>query len=237
MIKKILISGIILILCFHVKALEFGLKLGISKANFSFSPKPDQLGFENISDKLIGGFMRLNISKCLSLQPEVYYTFKGSIHNERYSSSVTDYFRYKFEITYIDIPVLLNYHIPVRGKVRPIVYLGTYLDLCQKAKFLKIIDHGKNEQFGEREDIEKYITDTDFGLVFGGGVEINLCFGKILIDFRYSRGFTELTENINELSYLIQKNGIIYNQELADDFININSLKNKTFTFMIGFAF
>lgn len=115
--------------------------------------------------------------------------------------------------------------------------MGPYVGLRNNAKFLWIIDHGEEEQFGKREDIKEYIKNIDYGLVLGGSIEIKFCFGKIILDVRYSHGFVNIAKNITALSDLFVKNSHFSNPELSGMLAATDSIKNKAFIIMIGFGF
>ena len=150
----------------------FGLKGGVNM----FKPYGDDVtdvGY--YTSFAIGAFYYHACSEIFVLQPELYYSVKGGKETEEGDESV-------LKLSYIDIPVLLKFNLPLEGKSwAPNLYAGPYLAFLMGAD---INDY----------DVKDAFSSTDFGLVVGAGADFKLSEGKHMLelDFRYSMGFTKI---------------------------------------------
>ena len=91
----------------------------------------------------------------------------------------------EFEFGYVDIPVLLKYHIPTRSKLIPNLYLGPQVGF---------------NVYGDAndEEIDESMEDTEFSLAFGGGADWDVASSSnsfiqlVGIDLRYTLGLTDV---------------------------------------------
>ncbi len=145
-----------------------------------------------------GIFGRLSPAPQIAIQPEVLFMMKGTKWDEGDE---------KFKLTYIDIPVLLMYQFPMEGSVTPSIFAGPYLGILLSAK---------DEFAGEEIDVKDVVKSTDFGLVFGAGVDIKAGDkGKFIVNGRYALGLSNANDFLpDELSY-----------------------KNAVISFFVGYAF
>lgn len=168
-----------------------GLKIGANFANFygeDLKELEEELG-ENFESRLgicIGGFITFNISEMFAIQPEVLYSMKGS---KAEGTLFGETFKLQFNLSYLEIPVLVKLRIPTQGNVKPSLFVGPSLAI-------KLSGKGKMEYAGEseEEDIEE-LKDTDFGLIIGAGVD----FGKLTVDLRYNLGLTKIPEEDDDV--------------------------------------
>lgn len=104
---KILILFTLIFLGFSAKAQYFnaGAKLGIvaSQVDGDTYSGFDKLGFN------IGAFVNYKLSYRTSLQLELEYIQKGSKHNPNYDKN--DFEQYKMSLSYIQVPVILQYKL------------------------------------------------------------------------------------------------------------------------------
>ena len=175
--KRILIAAFVIIaLTASVSAQStntLGLKAGVNM----FKWYGDEVeGLDYLTSFAFGGYFNHGFSKVFSLQPELYYSIKGTSESNIITIDVKQ--------GYIDIPVLLKVNFPLEGKSwSPNLYAGPYVAFLMSAKVEDI-------------DIKDELASTDFGLVVGGGFDFGLSEGKqtLSLDFRYSMGFTKLDE-------------------------------------------
>jgi hypothetical protein len=94
------------------------------------------------------------------------------------------------------------------------------------------------EVFGEREDIKNHIRHLDYGLVFGGDLGLDVCFGRIVLDVRYSFGLANIFKDGESLAALYEEDGLFFSDSgLASLFSKNESVKNRAFIVMIGVSF
>jgi hypothetical protein len=192
-------------------SLDVGVKAGLSKVSFKLSSEIPGLTLNARSEFIIGAFVSIDLLKFLAVQPEINYLTKGVDTTEG------DEFG-EWEFTYLEIPVLMKFKIPVKGKIQPAVFLGPYLAFNTKA-WVTETEAGEVEEV----DLEDFAKSPDYGLVFGGCVEYTLGFGKLILDVRYSMGLTSCLKNLM----------ILTGGDLMDD----DSVKNRVFALTAGFAF
>jgi len=180
------IIALIIILCAlpaSVRAdglIRLGLKGGVNFANL-VGPDLDsnwktKIGFA------AGGFVSFQISRLLAIQPEFFYSQKGSMWKG-------DPYTFKVNLTFVDIPLLVKFFMPVSAQsaLRPNVFIGPYAGLKMSAKLIaKTAERSDETDF---EDLKK----ADLGLVVGGGIDFAFPKGQIFLDVRYSFGFSSFS--------------------------------------------
>jgi hypothetical protein len=126
-----------------------------------------------------GLFVEINIPGPFSIEPEVLYSMKGSkIEFNNYT--ITNNF------SYVDVPVLLKYFLPI-PVVRTYLYAGPSYSILLSAKYKT---EGASVPNGE-VDIKDATTANDIGAVVGLGVG----FSGLRVDARYTLGFTTIDKN------------------------------------------
>ena len=174
-----------------------GLKAGMNIANIHGD------NVEDVWDSKIGicagGFITCSLSNLFAIQPELLFTMKGSKAEEEVLGETM---KVTMKLNYLEIPVLAKLSIPTPGTVKPSLFVGPSLAI-------KLSGRAKVEYAGESEeaDIED-LKSTDFGLVFGGGVDFALGQGKLTVDARYTLGLTT-TREPEDGEEVDVKNGVI----------------------------
>lgn len=174
---------------------QFGLKVGVNFAEES--PFELNLGEDpGIEPRLTAGvFYRFDLSKRLSIQPEVFFSRISA--KILYKESGYDY-DWEVDLTVIEIPVLLKYKILTRGKILPRVYLGPSYVIKTSAR--SVIT-----QFGHAEDhFPESFEGKHFEFQFGGSVEFRTGAGSLIFDARYIMGEDALSDTkVNSFTILL----------------------------------
>jgi hypothetical protein len=193
-VKVILIGAVAIMLMLPSLSLaagiKVGLKIGMNRADFHGEDVQEMLqamgGYmESKWGLCAGGFVRFNISKTFAIQPEVLYTMKGAKID---STVLRIKSKWEFNLSYLEVPVIVKFMIPTPGGVKPNLYAGPSLAIKLSSKI-------KHEIPGwpvEEQDIEG-MKDTDFGLIIGAGID----FGKLMVDLRYVLGLTAISDDAN----------------------------------------
>jgi cellobiose-specific phosphotransferase system component IIB len=177
---------------FAVGKPEFGVKVGGVDSTLT----GDITNMKSKVGLAAGAFVEIPVVSQLSVQPEVMYVMKGA----KVDSSLVDA---KYKIDVLEIPVLLKWKFSTESaKVVPSVFVGPSIGFKLSAK--EVVED-------KSADIQN-IKSTDFGLVFGAGVE----FSKFTVDARYDLGLTNLN-----------------NADNKDDY----SVKNAAFLLCVGYKF
>lgn len=164
---------------------SFGARVGISLANMA-GADVDALIDDEKKGRIglsIGGYVGIPLGTSLIFQPELLYVQKGvkDVFEEGGGKSTVT-----FMLDYIEIPILVKYVIPTSGSVTPSLYAGPFIGFLASSKGnskVSFAGFSLDEDFELEKD---EMNSTEFGLVFGGGLDIN----KIAIDIRYDLGLT-----------------------------------------------
>jgi Outer membrane protein beta-barrel domain len=156
--KKRFLAATLIIMSFIAEAqISFGAKAGLNLSNFSGT----------ITDRKIkpgvhiGGLVNIPIAKQFSIQPELQYSSEGSKLNTK-----------KYNLAYINIPVMLQYNNAsgFYGEV------GPQLGILMAAKY-------------DGADVKSGLNTTNIGMGFGAGYKMATGLG---IGARYNLGFSNI---------------------------------------------
>jgi hypothetical protein len=188
--------------------IKIGVKGGFSLANLTFKPELTDSPLSNKAGAVGGISLNVGIASFFSLQPEVLYVQKGTKGSDTVEGvEITG----KYEVDYVEVPLLLNFSFAKEGSsFVPSILAGPYAGFNARAK-MKMSSGGESYS----EDFKDYVKDIDFGLAFGVGLGMKVGSGKIVLDVRYDLGLTNIGEDMQEGQ----------------------SVKNKTWLFMLGYYF
>ena len=179
----------------------FGVKGGVALSGYAGDDTEDyasKLGFH------VGGFATMQLIDMLSLQPEVLFSALGAKGDVSGASG-----KYKENLSYIEIPVLVKFYPPISLPVALNIFAGPSLGINLSGKYTASGDYETliGDDKGDLEDLGADLKTVVFGLSIGAGVDI----GKIVVDARYSMGLTSADEDLD--------------------------IKNSTFSVMAGYRF
>jgi hypothetical protein len=164
--------------------LRFGVQAGL---NFATWGGDDADGIDTRTGFLVGGFAEYRLNNHFSVRPEVSYSQQG------FEANV---FGLNLELKhdYIQIPILLKAGASLEGqtKLRPVLYTGPTVSIevgCQA----KLSGSGVPTQ--EEDCPGDFVKGTDFGLLFGGGLE----YGRVSLTARYLLGLTSLDDTGSDI--------------------------------------
>jgi hypothetical protein len=160
-----------------------GVKGGFISAELSaddFGDSDSRSGFG------AGAFLQVMVAPSFSIQPEALYLSKGG------SGSIED-FDTTLKLNYLQVPVLVQYHLPTPGPVSPRLFAGPSVAFevgCDVEA-----TSGAISVEGSCEDADINTKSADFGVVFGGGVDISTGGIVLTLDGRYDLGVTNLDDS------------------------------------------
>lgn len=179
-----------------------GIKLGVNFARIQGEDVSEvwtgKTGF------IIGGFLIYSIDELLAIQPEIQFSRKGARYEDIIEGDPSISW---VNLAYLEIPILAKFLMPGQGqaKFRPCLFTGPYLGL-------KLSGTTRTEWKGKtQEERIEDLKGTDFGLIFGGGVDVALGTGRVFLDVRYSWGFSSI--------------------------MKIEEVKNTSFSILFGYSF
>lgn len=127
---------------------------------------------------LAGGFVWFPLSRQFALEPELLYVKKGA---ETTIEDVTG----TLAIDYIEIPLLAQIRFPSQS-VTPYILIGPAFSF--RAGCRLSIESGDAELSTDCGDADVGISDTDFSLIGGLGLEVQ----NFMVSLRYDHGLSQL---------------------------------------------
>ncbi len=223
----VMVLGLVFTQDLHPKG--FGIKSGANFANVY--NVEDSIDYKTKTGFIVGGFYRFDLDNHLAIQPEAYFSMKGTKVGyeetyDSYGSRITETYEYTFKFNYLEIPILLKYKIPTSRKLKPNLFVGPCMAFKLSARltgsykyednYAYTGDSGYNSYAAEVDEELDDIKTTDFGLVMGAGLDIEMGSSSLVIEARYNLGLTGLSKFAD-----------------ASDPV----AKNYAFTLMLGIAF
>ena len=158
--------------------IRFGIKGG---ANFSsLYTEDDNSNSSNLRSGFNAGlYAKMPITKWIAVQPELYYTTKGSevTYNNSFAEGTA-----RFNLNYVELPVLVVVNLSKNFNVHAGPYVGYLLKgNVTNESTIRLFDFEENIN---RDDYNRL----DAGLVAGIGLDI----GAIGLGARYSYGLTRV---------------------------------------------
>ncbi len=173
---------------------ELGIKGGVSLSGLHSATgdfrhflgyEMDWLKMRNYLGFQLGFFKTVDISKHFQFQPEINYSLRGGDASEAF---IFEDVVYKIKLSYLEVPLLLKYSIPLKGKVKPVVLLGPYGALKLSAKKY-------SEIWGDKETTSLgNVKSFDYGVILGVGADINMFSGELLLEFRSQWGLPNIMD-------------------------------------------
>lgn len=182
---------------------SFGARVGLGGASF-YGDDADDADMETRAGYTFGFIGAISLADMFAFRPEFAVTFRGArfdshtgtyIWGTYYSADMEGLIR----LTYIEVPLLLQWHLPGDRPVSPLVFAGASLaaniDARQQVEW-DIVNPltGTTEHGDDEEDIDD-ITVMDVGVVGGGGVAIQAGSGDLLLEGRFVLGLVDIYED------------------------------------------
>lgn len=157
-----------------------GVKVGLNLANISgINIEPElklKLGYT------VGGFIVVGINDNIGIRPEVLYSMRGTKFEWEFWGTI---YKGRYNLNYLEIPVLLQYTLTVDGSFKPNLLIGPALGIKLSAK--------AKVEGGEEEDIMESMKSMDFGVILGAGAVLN---NRITFEVRYNIGLSSIEKNV-----------------------------------------
>lgn len=208
--KKLILASFVLTFMVFTssKAQENAPKIGI-KGGVNFS----NLYTEDVDDNNVltgfnvGLYAKLPITNSVAIQPEIYYTTKGSevIYNDAFADGTA-----RFKLNYIEVPVLLVANVTKNFNIQ----VGPYVSYLVSGKTTNESNDGSFD-FENNLDTNDY---NKFDAGIAGGIGIDLA--SVNFGVRYNYGLTKVGK---ERDY----SGTNY---------TFPDAKNSVLNFYVGFA-
>ena len=205
MLVVVLLAASILAQDTATRPVKYGIKAGVGMSTFTGDDK--DFVFETATDTFLvepstkmginfGLWLQYKLSPQFAIQPEVLYVSKGAKYEEG-TDKVT------IKANYIQVPVLFKYLIPTNGKISPNIFAGPFLGFKASAKAKYETGAGESE-----EDLDD-AKSTEFGVTFGGGIDIAAGEkGVITLDARYDLGMSNVIKEVEGVQNKVKTTNI-----------------------------
>jgi hypothetical protein len=183
-----------------------GIRGGLNVANVSESPDDDELT-DSRNGLALGGFVTIPVNEMFMIQPEALFMMKGDREDAGDATA-------KVKLNYIEVPVLAKVSFMPQAAANPSIFVGPSIGFNTTAK-MEV--EGTGTPLDGEMDVKDNTKSIDFGVVFGGGLDIPVGDGgqTVGFDVRYTLGLTDI------------------NDTTGDD----TEVKNGTLTVMGSFSF
>lgn len=171
-----------------------GAKGGINIADFSVDD--EEATDTDTRTGVVGGlFASFGLGKVLAIRPEVLWAGKGATALDVEGEGVD----LEFELDYVEVPVLLGARLASAGPVRPVLYAGPVVSFETSCEVEASVGGGEAEGVDcddpEADALER--KSTDFGVAFGGGLEVGSGPVVLVLDGRYTLGLVDIDDSMD----------------------------------------
>ena len=192
MLRRILLAATLLVALgappVHAQQLSYSIKAGIAvfdirgEADTDFEPRT----------ALSGGFgLGYDFGNGLAVMPELFYTVKGGYTNTTLETSVTapdgttstsvTPVRARFDLAYIDLPVLITYRVG-RRSIQPRVFAGPWVGYNVSAR-VNVRARGSGSGFSQSYSDDS-VQAWEYGLIGGVGADVLVGGERIRVEGR-----------------------------------------------------
>lgn len=199
----------------HGQGFKIGLKGGLNVSTLSVdAPEVPDLAFDSRTDFLLGAYLQCGGTGWFTMQGEVLYSQNGA--RVRGGDPATE-----LKINYIRVPVLLMARLGSwEGATHPILYAGPQLAFETKCEVSGEEDGASASFACDSEELGEPLetNNVEFGLVFGGGLEIPLSRLSVQLDARYNLGLSNINGGTDASSVSLKNRGWSFTAGLAMPF-------------------
>jgi hypothetical protein len=168
---------------------------------------------ESFAGGTFGVFLDYGLSPRLSLRPELLFVAKGAGGSFLRGRS--------WRHDYLEIPILLKYHLSENGRLKPNVYAGPAVAFLLSGEFRSSI-------LSEDRDTGDAMKSTDLSIVFGGAVD----YKRFSFDVRYTIGMGNVYDPADWNRLLnARETSDLYHMK-SDDY-----MKNRFLSFTLEYRF
>lgn len=154
-----------------------GIEGGLNMSNVTVTP---DINSSSRTGFLVGGFVDMGVSDMVHIRSGLRYVTKG------FSNTVNGN-TFNDKLSYLEIPALLEVRFPV-NMVKPYLTAGPTLGIRLSAS-----EDATNGVQVQNSDVSNVYTSIDFGLYFGGGMDIHVASKTdLFIGVGYSLGLSNI---------------------------------------------
>jgi len=180
-----------------------GVKGGLNVSTLSVDdPADPDLAFDSQAGLVLGAFIQCGPKGWFTLQGEVVYSQNGAKARSEDASSLN--------LNYIRVPILLVGRLAsLDGPLYPILYAGPQVAFETSCNVNREEGGGSTSTGCDSEELDDPLdtNNVEFGLVFGGGVEVQFGGLKGQLDARYNLGLTNLNGGTDASAVSVKNRG------------------------------
>jgi hypothetical protein len=169
------------------QVISVGIKGGVANTTVNFGEVPD-FEVNRIWGFQAAGVVAVGLGEMFSLQVEGRYARKGMRAVE---GSAIDA---KFDLSYIEAPLLAVIHIPTGSTIIPRLYAGPAVAFELSCNIKGQVGGADFDADCNDPPFAIRRKSTDFGVVFGGGIDIQVADGVVTLDAGYNLGLANLED-------------------------------------------
>jgi len=175
--------------------LGLGVRAGLSFNNLSLDPdlaagttKSSRTGFK------FGAMAEIGFTPMIAIQIEpMFVTGAGS-------QASTANGQETIKLSFIEIPILLKFKIPISGPVTPYIFAGPNFVFISSANDLT----EPKGQASTETDLKDYTSSFNFALDFGAGAGFKIApLTVIMLDIRYSLGLSNILNDKGKQAFVL----------------------------------
>ncbi len=187
--KLLLVLSTILLTASFIQAqsIGYGGRLGLNLATQSNLPGDDNTLNPGLQ---VAGFANFSVLDILAIQPELAFTQKGNRSTSDFLGIDADA---RTNYNYLQLNALGQFRFG--PGVKFLVNVGPYVGYAASGNVvLTIEDETESESIDDWDGLNR----TDVGGILGVGAEIPLGFARLVVDARFSLGFTSTVEDADD---------------------------------------
>lgn len=245
-----------------VQRFRFGLLFGAHFADFGGTERqlileelPDY-SFETRERLALGGFLAIALTESWGLRVEGLFATKGGRATDAIPFMAADprcagtpelcpeqlfaaQYSLDHVLRYIEVPILVEYHIPYDGAIRPHLFAGPALRFLYDTDLDiegDIVDGAgmATADLNATGDLEDVSEGFDLAAVIGAGVELPLRWGSLVLAIRYELGLLSAVDG--DIRLLTDIEG---EPSLPVTFVPVEAdrIRNRGFSLLAGYTF
>ena len=193
------------------KELNVGINGGVTISSVGFTSSRYSVRQDNLIQGVGGLSIRFISEKHFGIQGELNYSQRGWDGRIDMSNDDSDNleFHYSRQLNYLELPVLTHIYFDMGRHFRAVFNLGPQIGFLMSEKTLET-NMNKNDLPSDLNFHEQKVQRSfDWGLCFGGGVELRTGSGNFVLDGRYYYGLSDIFNNTRADVFASSSNQII----------------------------
>lgn len=165
------------------ESVAYGLKVGVSRPTLQTDANVD---FDARTVGIVGLFARVRLVGPVAVQPEVLFAPKGASVDREDGTDFT------FKAPYLEVPLLIKLYPPLFEAFAPNVFAGPTVGV----KLYERQGISNSDFSANLPNDRTFFERTNVGAAVGAGASFGAADGRIIVDLRYTFGFTDVARSV-----------------------------------------